>query len=126
MAKFATHMGDPRGNRQTSPQQADPHGFLVWFSLTRPQVHVDRRVRKAFQPEFGAYVPGFGEGFEIALEPSELQKEGENPGKRHFYFPRQTLVCTKPWFKRDLTCCGLLCGSPCGSSMWVANFAMAC
>ena len=26
-------------------------------------------------------VPGFGAGFEIALEPSELQKEGENPGK---------------------------------------------
>ena len=39
-------------------------------------------------------------GFEIA--PSKLQKEGENPGKGHFYFLRQTLVCTKPWFKRDL------------------------
>ena len=48
-------------------------------------------------------VPGFGAGFEITLEPSELQKEGENPGKGHFYFLRQTLVCTKPWFKRDLT-----------------------
>ena len=47
-------------------------------------------------------VPGFGAGFEIALEPSKLQKEGENPGKGHFYFLRQTLVCTKPWFKRDL------------------------
>ena len=51
--------------------------------------------RKAFQP-------GFGAGFEIALEPSKLQKEGEGPGKGHYYFMRQTLVCTKPWFKRDL------------------------
>ena len=47
-------------------------------------------------------VPGFGAGFEIALEPSELQKEGENPEKGHFYFLCQTLVCTKSWFKRDL------------------------
>ena len=44
-------------------------------------------------------VPGFGAGFEIALEPSKLQKEGETPEKGHFYFLRQTLVCTKPWFK---------------------------
>ena len=29
-------------------------------------------------------VPGFGAGFEFALEPSKLQKEGENPGKGHF------------------------------------------
>ena len=50
-------------------------------------------------------VPGFGAGFEIALEPSELQKEGENPGNGHFYFLRQTLVCTKPWLKRDLNQC---------------------
>ena len=42
--KFATHMGDPHGDPQTSPQHADPHGFLVWFSLKRHQVHVDRRV----------------------------------------------------------------------------------
>ena len=47
-------------------------------------------------------VPGFGAGFEIALELSELQKEGENLGKGHSYFLRQTLVCAKPWFKRDL------------------------
>ena len=48
-------------------------------------------------------VPGFGAGFEIALEPSELQKEGNFLEKGHFYFLRQTLVCTNPWFKRDLT-----------------------
>ena len=41
-------------------------------------------------------VPGFGAGFEIALEPSKLQKEGENPGKGHFHFLHQALVCTKP------------------------------
>ena len=29
-------------------------------------------------------VPGFGTGFEIALEPSELQKEAANPGEGHF------------------------------------------
>ena len=44
MAKFAPHMGDPHGDPQTSPQHADPHGFLVRLSLKRHQVHVDRRV----------------------------------------------------------------------------------
>ena len=29
-------------------------------------------------------VPGSGAGFEIALEPSKLQKEEENPGKGQF------------------------------------------
>ena len=56
-------------------------------------------------------VPGFGAGFEFALEPSKLQKEGENPGKGHFKNLRQTLVCTKPWFKRDLTSCEMSCGN---------------
>ena len=37
-------MGDPHGDPQTSPQHADPHRFLVWFSLRRPQVHADRRI----------------------------------------------------------------------------------
>ena len=40
----ATHMDDPHCDPQTSPQHADPHGFPVWSSLRRPQVHVDRRV----------------------------------------------------------------------------------
>ena len=31
-------------------------------------------------------VPGFGAGFEIALKPSKLQKEGENPEKRPLLF----------------------------------------
>ena len=44
MAKFGPHMGDPHGDAQTSPQHADPHGLLVWFSLKRHQVHVDRCV----------------------------------------------------------------------------------
>ena len=43
MAKFAPHIGDQHGEPQTSPQDADPHRFLVWFSLERHQVHVDRR-----------------------------------------------------------------------------------
>ena len=55
-------------------------------------------------------VPGFGAGFEIALEPSKLQKQPENPGKGRFYFLRQILVCTKPWFKRDLIFRACFCG----------------
>ena len=47
-------------------------------------------------------MPGFGAGFEIALELSKQQKEGEKPGEGRFYFLRQTLVYAKPWFKRDL------------------------
>ena len=43
-------------------------------------------------------VPELGAGFEIALEPLKLQKEADNHGKGHFYFLRQTPVCTKPWF----------------------------
>ena len=70
-----------------------PEGWWLHWVLTRYSESVSTGVW---------CVPGFGAGFEIALEPSELQKEGENPGKRHFYFLRQTLVCTKPWFKRDL------------------------
>ena len=35
MAKFAPHMGDPHGDPQTSPQNADSHGFLEWFSLKK-------------------------------------------------------------------------------------------
>ena len=46
---------------------------------------------------------GVSAGFEIALETSERQKEGETPGKRRCYFLCQTLVCTKPWFERDLS-----------------------
>ena len=37
MAKFATHIGDPHGDPQASPQHADPHGFLVWFYLKGPK-----------------------------------------------------------------------------------------
>ena len=44
MATLATHIGDPHGDPQTSPQHAVPHGLLVSFSFKRPQVHVDRRV----------------------------------------------------------------------------------
>ena len=44
MAKFAPHMVDPHGDPQTSPQHADPHGFLVWFSFKRHQIHVDWRI----------------------------------------------------------------------------------
>ena len=37
-------VGDPHGDPQTSPEYADPHGFLAWLSAKRHQVHVDRRV----------------------------------------------------------------------------------
>ena len=44
MAKFAIHRGHPHGDLQTSPQHAGPHELLAWFSLKRPQDHVERRV----------------------------------------------------------------------------------
>ena len=51
----------------------------VWIGTSRnTKTKKIRKHRKAFQPEFGAY-PGSGAGFEIALEPSKLQKVGENP-----------------------------------------------
>ena len=28
-------MGDPHGDVQTSPQHADPHEFLVWYSFKK-------------------------------------------------------------------------------------------
>ena len=36
--------------------------------------------------------PGFGTGFEIALEPPKLQNYRENHGTGHCYYLRQTLV----------------------------------
>ena len=36
-------------------------------------------------------VPAFGAGFEIALEPSKLQKEGEIPGKGCLFFLQKEL-----------------------------------
>ena len=37
MAKFATHMGDPHADPQTSPQHADPHGLgaCTWVKWGR-------------------------------------------------------------------------------------------
>ena len=44
MAKFATHMGDPHGDPQTSPQHADPHGLGAVLRKTIQDIHVDRHV----------------------------------------------------------------------------------
>ena len=44
MAKFATHMGDPHGDPQTSPQHADPHGLGAFLKKTIEDIDVDRRV----------------------------------------------------------------------------------
>ena len=44
MAKFATHMGDPHGDLQSSPQHADPHALGAFSKETIQEVHVDRRV----------------------------------------------------------------------------------
>ena len=44
MAKFAPHMGDPHGDPQTSPQQADPHGLGAFLKKPIQEIHVDRRV----------------------------------------------------------------------------------
>ena len=63
-------------------------------------------------------VLGFGAGFEIALEPSKLKKEGDKPGKRHLHFLCQTLVCSRAWFKRDLK---ILCRSDFTNVLRVVN-----
>ena len=44
MAKIFPHMGDPHGDPQTSPPQADPHGFGAFLKRTIQEIHVDRRV----------------------------------------------------------------------------------
>ena len=56
----------------------------------------DQGFGKHFQREFGAY--GVWRGFwsrPWTLKPAEMSWKS-------FYFPHQTLVCTKPWVKRDL------------------------
>ena len=44
---------------------------------------------------------GFRAGFEIALEPSKLQKEGENPGKGHFRALSHVLPSTATGVERQ-------------------------
>ena len=44
MAKFATHAGDPHGDRQTSPKHADPHEIGAFLKITIQEIHVDRCV----------------------------------------------------------------------------------
>ena len=39
-----THVGDPHGNLQASPQHADPHGLGAFLKKTIQKVFVDRRV----------------------------------------------------------------------------------
>ena len=76
--------------------------FKLYFSIPGCSVRQSffgKTIWKAFQQEFGV---GSGAGFAIAVEFSKLPKEGENPGKGHFYLLCQTLACTTPWFKRDL------------------------
>ena len=42
--RFATHIGDPHGNPQTSPQHADPHGLGAFLRKSIQEIHVDRHV----------------------------------------------------------------------------------
>ena len=44
MAKFATHMGDPHGDPQTSPPHAAPRGLGASLKKTIQEIHVDQRV----------------------------------------------------------------------------------
>ena len=44
-------------------------------------------------------IPGFGAGFEIALEPSKLKKYAENCAKGRFNFLRQILYAPNPGSK---------------------------
>ena len=47
-------------------------------------------------------VPGLGAGFEIALEPSNCRRRRTSCKRSLLFSARQTLACTKPWFKRNL------------------------
>ena len=38
MVKVATHMSDPHGGPQTSPQHTNLHGFLVWLGLRKASI----------------------------------------------------------------------------------------
>ena len=51
---------------------------------------------------------GFGTDFEIAFEPSKLQKYAETLEKGHFDFLRQTLVCTKTLVQKSCSIVGQL------------------
>ena len=42
--KFAPQMGDPHGDLQTSPQNADPHGLGAFLMKTIQAIHVDQSV----------------------------------------------------------------------------------
>ena len=44
MAEFAHHMDDPRGDPQTSPQHAYPHGLGAILKKAMQEIHVDQRV----------------------------------------------------------------------------------
>ena len=78
MAKFATHMGDPHGDPQASPQHADPHELLVWFSLKRRQVHVHRRVVDRRVVGWSMWITHMGGKFPHGL----LEKSLQNPRPR--------------------------------------------
>ena len=41
MAIFASHMGDPHDDPQTSSQHGDPHGFGAFLKKTIQEIHVD-------------------------------------------------------------------------------------
>ena len=103
------HLRDTRGRRETSNICDNQQNLRLrllsawvlsfwhlWFFKSRvPQECNQHWIDQKFS-ESGSTgvwcVPGFGAGFEIALEPSELRKEGENPRKGHFKF------CAKPWY----------------------------
>ena len=110
--KQSTKQGDARGASEVRLGTSSNHSFPLSGA---PVVQSDRspkfrpagtsgQISGQISAKFSAEsvstgvwrVPGFGTGFEIALEPSKPQKEGENPGKGHFYFPNsgmhQTLV----------------------------------
>ena len=55
----------------------------------------------AFQQEFGAY-RGLARVLKSPSNAQNCTKKEKNPGKGHFYFLRQTLVCTNPWWKSQL------------------------
>ena len=70
-------------------------------------IHCKNAIQKAFQPEFGAH-RGLVRVLRSPLNPQNCRNK-QKILKGHYYFLRQILVCTKPWFKRDLSNCKSFC-----------------
>ena len=75
MAKFATHVGDPHGDPQTSPQHADPHGLGAFLEENTQEIHVDRRVVGWSAGRLVPWLVDHPRGWEISPSPARKVTE---------------------------------------------------